>query len=167
MRRPPFRISPGRVALSAAPATSRMPVARSRAHAAGGASYARHRPRTPIEPDDVQLDVFRLLRQRQRADGSPSRKRAPRLHPQHRAATTAGLPADAETQVVRPTQQPEIAPRVVEPELEVALAVRNAAAHGQPVAREAARALAGRDPLQRSEERRVGKECRSRWSPYH
>ena len=22
-------------------------------------------------------------------------------------------------------------------------------------------------PLQRSEERRVGKECRSRWSPYH
>src|SRR5439155_6576342 len=23
------------------------------------------------------------------------------------------------------------------------------------------------DPLQRSEERRVGKECRSRWSPYH
>src|SRR3712207_9525166 len=23
------------------------------------------------------------------------------------------------------------------------------------------------DPAQRSEERRVGKECRSRWSPYH
>src|SRR2546429_4618814 len=23
------------------------------------------------------------------------------------------------------------------------------------------------DPLMRSEERRVGKECRSRWSPYH
>ena len=23
------------------------------------------------------------------------------------------------------------------------------------------------DPLRRSEERRVGKECRSRWSPYH
>ena len=23
------------------------------------------------------------------------------------------------------------------------------------------------DKLQRSEERRVGKECRSRWSPYH
>ena len=23
------------------------------------------------------------------------------------------------------------------------------------------------DPLLRSEERRVGKECRSRWSPYH
>src|SRR2546427_6924823 len=25
----------------------------------------------------------------------------------------------------------------------------------------------GRRPCQRSEERRVGKECRSRWSPYH
>src|SRR2546429_9322592 len=25
----------------------------------------------------------------------------------------------------------------------------------------------GRDPANRSEERRVGKECRSRWSPYH
>ena len=23
------------------------------------------------------------------------------------------------------------------------------------------------DPIRRSEERRVGKECRSRWSPYH
>ena len=23
------------------------------------------------------------------------------------------------------------------------------------------------DPADRSEERRVGKECRSRWSPYH
>ena len=26
---------------------------------------------------------------------------------------------------------------------------------------------AGETPLCRSEERRVGKECRSRWSPYH
>ena len=25
----------------------------------------------------------------------------------------------------------------------------------------------GDDNIQRSEERRVGKECRSRWSPYH
>src|SRR5207253_6223696 len=25
----------------------------------------------------------------------------------------------------------------------------------------------GREPVIRSEERRVGKECRSRWSPYH
>ena len=25
----------------------------------------------------------------------------------------------------------------------------------------------GLKPVQRSEERRVGKECRSRWSPYH
>ena len=27
--------------------------------------------------------------------------------------------------------------------------------------------LLKKDSLQRSEERRVGKECRSRWSPYH
>ena len=25
----------------------------------------------------------------------------------------------------------------------------------------------GSEPISRSEERRVGKECRSRWSPYH
>src|SRR2546425_7151465 len=32
----------------------------------------------------------------------------------------------------------------------------------------AARVMRGPNgPLQRSEERRVGKECRSRWSPYH
>ena len=28
-------------------------------------------------------------------------------------------------------------------------------------------ALSAEDPAARSEERRVGKECRSRWSPYH
>ena len=27
--------------------------------------------------------------------------------------------------------------------------------------------LTQRDKVERSEERRVGKECRSRWSPYH
>ena len=27
--------------------------------------------------------------------------------------------------------------------------------------------IAGKEPALRSEERRVGKECRSRWSPYH
>ena len=27
--------------------------------------------------------------------------------------------------------------------------------------------ITDRDELRRSEERRVGKECRSRWSPYH
>src|SRR3712207_7255979 len=40
-------------------------------------------------------------------------------------------------------------------------------AQGLPLRPLALRAVlrAGRDP--RSEERRVGKECRSRWSPYH
>src|SRR2546428_4511317 len=32
---------------------------------------------------------------------------------------------------------------------------------------EPALGLIARQELQRSEERRVGKECRSRWSPYH
>ena len=27
--------------------------------------------------------------------------------------------------------------------------------------------ITGEEPKMRSEERRVGKECRSRWSPYH
>ena len=31
----------------------------------------------------------------------------------------------------------------------------------------AARVLGNNQPNIRSEERRVGKECRSRWSPYH
>ena len=30
-----------------------------------------------------------------------------------------------------------------------------------------ARVMRGTSPQERSEERRVGKECRSRWSPYH
>src|SRR3712207_7218928 len=34
-------------------------------------------------------------------------------------------------------------------------------------ARLAAKAPGEKFPYQRSEERRVGKECRSRWSPYH
>ena len=39
-------------------------------------------------------------------------------------------------------------------------------ASGQPIFLVAQRELAVESP-QRSEERRVGKECRSRWSPYH
>ena len=35
----------------------------------------------------------------------------------------------------------------------------------EQVAREAVRQI--RKKMDRSEERRVGKECRSRWSPYH
>ena len=34
-------------------------------------------------------------------------------------------------------------------------------------AREVDGVLAAMTEIQRSEERRVGKECRSRWSPYH
>src|SRR2546426_426312 len=42
-------------------------------------------------------------------------------------------------------------------------------AHGGPLRALAADGEQGRcrSPRRRSEERRVGKECRSRWSPYH
>src|SRR2546430_15383431 len=48
-------------------------------------------------------------------------------------------------QRLRARQRPELTSRVVDP-----------AEQGQAL-----------DDVQRSEERRVGKECRSRWSPYH
>ena len=35
------------------------------------------------------------------------------------------------------------------------------------IAANMAKTLDGMDDAARSEERRVGKECRSRWSPYH
>ena len=38
--------------------------------------------------------------------------------------------------------------------------------NGQPIPPEFAFGKQA-DPAERSEERRVGKECRSRWSPYH
>src|SRR2546430_2181540 len=57
--------------------------------------------------------------------------------------------------------------------LEQARAVRGAKAHAAVAHRQlhlaVERARAERDAAaaERSEERRVGKECRSRWSPYH
>ena len=42
-----------------------------------------------------------------------------------------------------------------------------ARALGVPLERFGEMALESRRPVPRSEERRVGKECRSRWSPYH
>ena len=38
---------------------------------------------------------------------------------------------------------------------------------GEPVLEEAGSQQASTALFNRSEERRVGKECRSRWSPYH
>ena len=40
-------------------------------------------------------------------------------------------------------------------------------AHAQLTLEECQRRAQDNYPLVRSEERRVGKECRSRWSPYH
>ena len=52
-----------------------------------------------------------------------------------------------------------------------ASALRSAAAHGVTAVRGDAAAVplvdGCADVVVRSEERRVGKECRSRWSPYH
>src|SRR3712207_8969901 len=42
-----------------------------------------------------------------------------------------------------------------------------ASVHGGGPGHGAVRVNRGRDDGARSEERRVGKECRSRWSPYH
>src|SRR5260370_16073985 len=39
--------------------------------------------------------------------------------------------------------------------------------HGNRATQEHRAQLGSREALRRSEERRVGKECRSRWSPYH
>src|SRR3989441_882131 len=39
--------------------------------------------------------------------------------------------------------------------------------HTAPTAIRMLRKLGPQEPRKRSEERRVGKECRSRWSPYH
>ena len=38
---------------------------------------------------------------------------------------------------------------------------------GSEIARQAGFSKSGVNDFLRSEERRVGKECRSRWSPYH
>src|SRR2546425_11645790 len=64
------------------------------------------------------------------------------------------------------------------PEMPADLILTNGAVVTQDPARPGARAVAVRgdtiaavgsddDIVKRSEERRVGKECRSRWSPYH
>ena len=59
-------------------------------------------------------------------------------------------------------------PLIINDNINVALAVNADGVHlGQSDMKpEEARKLLGSDKI-RSEERRVGKECRSRWSPYH
>ena len=44
---------------------------------------------------------------------------------------------------------------------------QTAQAHHIPDIQTACRSCLGSNAASRSEERRVGKECRSRWSPYH
>ena len=45
--------------------------------------------------------------------------------------------------------------------------VKTAAAEGESGSKNFIDAFIEEDIAERSEERRVGKECRSRWSPYH
>ena len=54
---------------------------------------------------------------------------------------------------------------MVEKKATTKTAAKKPAAKKAPVAKKAP--AAKKDVLYRSEERRVGKECRSRWSPYH
>ena len=61
-----------------------------------------------------------------------------------------------------PPVEPEELPRLA---LEISVLTAAAPLPLDPV--DPARIVIGRDGLIRSEERRVGKECRSRWSPYH
>ena len=46
------------------------------------------------------------------------------------------------------------------------MAIRNIVKEGDPILNKVCRPVTNFDD-RRSEERRVGKECRSRWSPYH
>src|SRR2546429_2692285 len=59
------------------------------------------------------------------------------------------------------TQARELARELNVPQVATGDMLREAVANGTPLGREA------KAYMDRSEERRVGKECRSRWSPYH
>ena len=77
-----------------------------------------------------------------------------------------------QTRVERPIPEPEFDPEPpVEPRLELLPALDPAEDGEAETEVEAAAEPTTQDPLKlyirRSEERRVGKECRSRWSPYH
>ena len=58
---------------------------------------------------------------------------------------------------------PSLAQELAEQELALALVAEGA----EEWVESEEEALEDDDRTQRSEERRVGKECRSRWSPYH
>ena len=50
---------------------------------------------------------------------------------------------------------------------EISLKIEDMGTDGEGIGRLDGYTLFVKDALERSEERRVGKECRSRWSPYH
>ena len=71
---------------------------------------------------------------------------------------------ETEVRIISAHRTPEAASnflkRIDDEKIEVVIAAAGKAAHLAGV-------LASGTDLLRSEERRVGKECRSRWSPYH
>src|SRR5207244_6431658 len=72
------------------------------------------------------------------------------IHPSACPARTAlsrrpRLPADAEPQEIRPSEQTHVTPGVVESQLEIPAGVREPAAHRDPLAGEAPGFLAGRE----------------------
>src|SRR2546422_11392191 len=95
-----------------------------------------------------------LQQQAQLAQASRARLgRAQLLHPGKNLWERFGTLADVEDQFVR----------VGEPEVDRIAIAQGPRVHSLPVDEQAAALPA----VLRSEERRVGKECRSRWSPYH
>ena len=73
------------------------------------------------------------------------------------AAADAALSADKRTVAVMSFAAPEVDPILIEKTAPLGLPLLLAGGEEVPLHR----------GLTRSEERRVGKECRSRWSPYH
>ena len=85
----------------------------------------------------------------------------PPLKPGARLLEVSGPQIETERLILRPWRASDIAPNATM--LSDPGTARFIAADGKPVTT----AIAGWRNAQRSEERRVGKECRSRWSPYH
>ena len=77
--------------------------------------------------------------------------------------------ASAHTAVVLRADGTEVCRRRCSPTVESFSELERAALHGAPEGTHLEIVVEPTGPawLPRSEERRVGKECRSRWSPYH
>ena len=147
-------------------------------HAAGVARYEELLARAGL-PGETRLAILGQLSQARMyagriAEAEAAMEEAQRLAGPDRRDLTAGAMVDHAAQVMVTYGWKRAAPLAVrarELAAEASAPVRAAAAavwavgtyfSGDPAGLEVAEAAA-----RRSEERRVGKECRSRWSPYH